>query len=871
MNEKAKNYFIKDSELTSIEQDKLSSKDIVNNISLVIDNTKPPYSIALTGKTGSGKSSIINLIAEKYDNKEDYNVQKVNVWKDEEVSLKDIFEDQKEEQTIINENVEQVENIENSETSEIGNEKTKAITKKMFKVFKYVGVFLACLLITSLIFIVMEYLQNTHIYNANDVFFVENTYLNYRENFGLIFIFSCGLAIIAFIISTLLKVSKKSNATTYQPNNIVVKESVETINKTINNNSKYSIQSDKTNIIIIEDVDKLTSDKMLDIMEEIKLFSKYDNCITIVPFDEEVLTKAISTNDRPLEFEKLLDKLFQFKIYVPRIANENIKDYAVELADETVPSFIEEYCEKNVFNKVIKNVLIYKDVVTPRHVIKLINNFINNKMLVTLRVQNNKIDESILESNNFDYQLAKISVIQSDFKELYNTLFKDFGYMELLTNLYELNAEELRNAFEQIDEDLKPFFTVKYRPLRNFLKQTKNIEFDNLSLLMYLTKVKTEIMFKDKRLYSYVSGEEDISELRIQEVLELIKLIDNKDDLKEFTTNNFAKLLEGYKSKCENKIYFMNLKEIVDIIVDYIDEEQYVNYLEIAAENYNYYPEEALEMFSNTKIEIPVNVMNILFERMKQTLTKENYDKTFEFLRDNSEPFFEEDGNVSDYVQFLVNYIGLSSNPTEVIKELDDNFTRIGKIYELNKNIKGLENLDTEIAYDFIAKCMNNGDLDKTVITFNKILSDEDSVESCLKIEEKMLEYNLTDVIECNVDDILAGTFQGNHTLLKNIIDIASYKQKDLDATDVMKIVETALENDNKEEILSIYEVLNKFDRMYFYEIRRDFNEVIYKSFHNSTDKKIKKAALDCTRYFKNTRLFKTKLDKNEEKFYNAN
>nr|MCR5146383.1 KAP family NTPase [Clostridia bacterium] len=378
----------------------------------------------------------------------------------------------------------------------------------------------------------MEYLQNARIYNANDVFFVENTYLNYRDNFGLIFIFSCGLAVIAFIISTLLKASKKSNLAKYQPNKVVAEESDEPIKGVKNTDTQYSISADKTNIIILEDIDKLTSAKMLEIIEEIKYLCKYENCITIVPFDEEVLAKAISIkndikteNDRPLEFEKLLDKLFQFKIYVPRIANENIKDYAVELADESVPAFIEEYCEKDVFNKVIKNVLIYKDVVTPRHVKKLINNFINNKMLVTLRAQNNKIDESILENSNFDYQLAKVSVIQSDFNELYNTLFKDFGYMEMLTNLYELNAEELRNAFEQIDEDLKPFFTVKYRPLRNFLKQTKKIEIDNLSLLMYLTKVKTEIMFKDKKLYSYVSGEENITELRIQEVLELVKLI----------------------------------------------------------------------------------------------------------------------------------------------------------------------------------------------------------------------------------------------------------------------------------------------------------------------------------------------------------
>ncbi|MCR5146384.1 MAG: ATP-binding cassette domain-containing protein [Clostridia bacterium] len=127
MNEKTKKYFIKDSELTSIEQDKLSSKDIVKNISLVIDNTKPPYSIALTGKTGIGKSSIINLITEKYNNQEDYNVQKINVWRDEEISLKNIFEKQSDDQTIINEieeNVEQVENNQETKTSEIKKRKS---------------------------------------------------------------------------------------------------------------------------------------------------------------------------------------------------------------------------------------------------------------------------------------------------------------------------------------------------------------------------------------------------------------------------------------------------------------------------------------------------------------------------------------------------------------------------------------------------------------------------------------------------------------------------------------------------------------------------------------------------------------------------
>lgn len=892
MSENFKKYFIKDSELTSIDQDKLSSKDIAKNISLIIDNTKPPFAVAVTGKSGIGKSSIINLVLEKYKkNPENYNVQQVNVWKEEDISLKSILSKYENNQTYANEYVnanvanseKNVENVSFSSNNQAKVKINNPVLKTIAKVAKYIAIFLVCLLITSLIFIFMEYLQNANIYNSNDIFFVENTYLNYRENFGLIFIFSCGLAAIAFIINTLLNANKKQKRSEQVNMNVAEKRVEDTsINKigNLNINSNYIIDSNKTNIIVLEDVDKLTASKMLKTLEEIKYCNDNSNCIIIAPFDEKVLNKAIdarneiklSGNYKPLKFEKVLDKLFQFKIYVPHISNGDIKDYAVELVKDSVPSFVDEYCEIGTFEKVIKNVLIYKDVTTPRHAKKLINNFINNKIMISFRANNGRIDESLLQAKNFDFQLAKISVIQSDFEVFYNILFKNFNYMEVLTDLYSLDIEQLRNVFDGIDEDLKQFFTIKYRPLRNFLKQTKNIQFDNISTLMYLTKVKTEVMFKDKRLYSYVSGEEDISELRIQEVVELVKLIDNKDDLKEFTNNNFDKLLDQYQNKCENRIFFMNMKEIVDITSDYINDEQYTKYMEIAAENYNYYPDEALEMFSNTKIEIPVSVMNVLFERIKQTLTKENYDKTFEFLRDNSEPFFEEDGNVSDYVQFLVNYINLSSNPTEVIQELDDNFTRIGKVYELNKNIKGLENLDEEKAYDFIAKCINNSDLDKTVNIFNKILSDEDSVEGCLKIEEKMLEYNLIDVIECNVDDILDGKFEGNTTLLKNLVDVASYKQNELDPTDVMKLIETALSaSKNKGHILGIYTVLNKFDRMYFYEIRRDFNEVIYNNFHIAENKEVKKAALDCTRYFKNTRLFKTKLDKDEEKFYEEN
>ena len=939
---KLKKYFIKDEELSSISEDKLSSKDVVKNITEIIDNTKPPFAVAVTGKSGIGKSSIINLVCENYDKKTDeYNVEKINIWKQEE-SLKTILdnsfsqtvtanvvsnaqsydiaanaeETEKARQKLIDSYYNQEAASDDYASAEEKNEKSP-IFKTLKKVGKFVLTFLICFIITTLIFVFMEYIGNKSIY-TNDIFFVENTYINYRENFWLIMIFTCGLTAIAYIVNTLMLTTKKSsqkanvgeeiNQNVYNMQSTTNMENAFSTNNQTSANTmvitKSLIDASKTNIIIIEDVDKLPAAKMLKALEDVKHCTDYENCIFIVPFDEKVLAKAIdvrnqvklSANYRPLKFERVLDKVFQFKIYVPRIPTGNIKEYAINLVKETVPNFIEEYCELPTFERVIRNVLIYKNVTTPRHVKKLINNFINNRILVANRIASGKINASVIEDKNFDLEIAKISVLQSDFDEFYNVLFKDFDYLEELTNLYCMDINDLRIALENLDDELKPFMTEKNRALMNFLVQTKNYKIENMSTLMYLTKVKSEKMYKDRTVLSYVLGEEDISELRIQEVVELLKLIDNKEDLKQFTENNFAKLLEKYKENASNKVYFNGITEVVESNRDYIDETSYIEYLKVVADNYNYYPEEALEVFKNVKVELPAEIMNVLIVKINESVSKDNYDESFDFLRNNSDPLYDEGGNISEYVHFLVDNINLSSKPTEVIEELDENFTRIGKVIELNRNIQNLDNLDYDKAYSFIGKCLDNGDFDRMVNVVNNILSDENSVEGCLKIEEKMENYNLVDVIECDVDDIItaeentsvvddsqaqediesalenAKLLDNNYVLLKNLIEICAVKQSDISSVDAMKIIEKALQNTSDSSyILSVFETLNKFDRMYFYEKRREYNEIIYACFHNSENEEVKKTAIEITRFFKNTRLFLTKLTDTEKKFYDKN
>lgn len=980
MNEKLKKYFIKEEELNSIEEDKLSSKDVAENLGLIIDNTKPSFAIAVTGKTGLGKSSAINILTKKYENdNENYNLQKINVWK-EDASLKQLLLQSSNEK--IAEESAEMSDIQVTSTDEIprnysdnlknvsfvtaeqkdkvgvlrnykkidstidykkiSEDSKKSTMKTILGIGKALGTFLICFLITTVIFVFMEYLSNSNIYNGNDIFFVENTYLSFRDNFGFLMIFAIGLTAIVYIVKTILMANHKNslfgkrnviNSENIQSNtdaentngqefngdvennNTLENNNVEKINfnnniQNINFQQNSIIDPNKTNIIVIEDIDKLPLNKMLKALEDVKYCSNLKNTICIVPFDEKVLRKAIEARNslkidgtyNPLKFERILDKVFQFRMFIPRISNGNIKDYAVELANDSVEDFINDYCDSMTLKKIIKNILIYKFVSTPRHAKKLINSFINNKILVESRINSGVVDENSINTSTLNYQIAKLSVLQSDFEEFYDLLFVNSDYLEQITDLYFLEPTELLNVYDRIDDELKPFFTVKYRPLKSFLKQTRNYKVDDIKTLMYLTRIKADILFKDKSIYSYVSGEEDISNLRIQEVLELVKTLDNKEDISEFVTNNFEALLAKYEEKASNKIFYTNFNEIVDIVYDYIDEPTYIKYLEIVANNYNYYPEEAFEMFKNVKIELPSSVMNVLFEKMTQSVNKDNFDETFEFIRDNSDPLYEEGGNVSEYVQFLVNNINLSSNPTEVINELDDNFTRIGKVYELNKNIKDLDNLDYDVAYQFMAKCLDNGDFDRMVNVINMILSDENSIEDCLKLEEKMSNYNLIDVIECNVDDMVdydernnseikdndaqensedaenqtsienAKMIEGNYTLIKNMLELCTIKQQELAEEDVIKFVKKALENlDDEKYILQVYELLNKFDTGYFYVVRRELNEAIYFNFHNTKIKKAKEAGVKCTRYFKNTRLFRVRLNEEEVKIYNEN
>ena len=171
-----------------------------------------------------------------------------------------------------------------------------------------------------------------------------------------------------------------------------------------------SEQKDLKIITVIDDLDRLSINKIVEALDALKAFVGFPGCIFVVPFDDEIIKQALDKrranefNDRDrdevVESELILDKLFQFKVYLPPLLDFDIQDYALSLAKQEIPDFLNEYCNEELMEKVIRRVLIHPSVSTPRQVKKLLNSFVNNYMVAFAREQSGKIEKGLLTSEN---------------------------------------------------------------------------------------------------------------------------------------------------------------------------------------------------------------------------------------------------------------------------------------------------------------------------------------------------------------------------------------------------------------------------------------------------------------------------------------
>lgn len=93
MEEENNNIYLMDKPIDNIDKDEFDNKSIVDEIVNNIESNEPPYNIALIGKWGTGKSSILDCAKKQLDekNKNKYVFANINAWKYEKQEIRKAF------------------------------------------------------------------------------------------------------------------------------------------------------------------------------------------------------------------------------------------------------------------------------------------------------------------------------------------------------------------------------------------------------------------------------------------------------------------------------------------------------------------------------------------------------------------------------------------------------------------------------------------------------------------------------------------------------------------------------------------------------------------------------------------------------------
>ena len=199
---KNKRYFVKDESLHNVDGDMFNYADISKVLDDIITTNSPPYNVAIIGKWGLGKSSLINLAVERYKKEPDrYLIQEINAWKYEKDSLRRVFLKQLW-QGISNQKVHSFEVI-RREFSRIVNANITNFSvpkdKQRTKQIAIIGVVITILTIVAFLFYkcIQAIMANSSIFTWN---FLGAAFLSYCRNIGTILFIPVIVALFKLLI-----------------------------------------------------------------------------------------------------------------------------------------------------------------------------------------------------------------------------------------------------------------------------------------------------------------------------------------------------------------------------------------------------------------------------------------------------------------------------------------------------------------------------------------------------------------------------------------------------------------------------------------------------------------------------------------------
>lgn len=519
-----KSYFLKDTALTNKGEDAFHHHDYVKNIKKIIEEHNPPFNIALIGKWGVGKSSIINILKSELDAKDEYLFHEINAWKYENDSLKKAFLKSLWLKLNGNESGSLWKQYKNSFREFFGgvtiDDKTHSIKetiKELLPLLTVLGfIFFASSTLFALVFLLWDVLnaiftENTIKENIMDSF------KNFKKNMWVPIIITPLYKMLQDFLKSSIQ-QKTADIKLIKP--IETADEYEELFKEEIKKYKDKNPEFRKFIVVVDDLDRLSARKVVAALDAIKAFVDVDECIFIVACDENILIRALekeklNKSAEHIDGELFLDKLFHFRMSLPPIIESDMVQYASNLANHEAAGLV-ELCEGK-FEEIV-DILIHAEVTTPRQVKKLLNAFANNLLIAKAREDGGKkLEDKLLTGEQGLKFLAKLSVVQSDYNEIYLNLTKDFSFLDDLLEFYHSEEPDsmivkptIKRLFDRKESTYK--LKLDYQGLVNFLIATQHITVENMAPFIYLGQDAIGLMAGDEKQRniqkSLVSGNE---------------------------------------------------------------------------------------------------------------------------------------------------------------------------------------------------------------------------------------------------------------------------------------------------------------------------------------------------------------------------
>ena len=267
-------------------------------------------------------------------------------------------------------------------------------------------------------------------------------------------------------------------------------------------------------LIIIDNIDRCHKDLSMELILTIKNFLEVENCIFLIPVDDEALKEQLGYKNS--EGEEFLRKFFNITLRIKKFTPRNLREYTKKLIDEN----------KIMFSHIVADMISQEFSKNPRRIKQFINNLYAEYLIASAQEDNGEISKGSI-SNNIEY-LAKILVIKEEWPELYKLIDE---YPAIINNI-EKNIKENKfgkdsnNSNLYITDGIEGFEKITLTKVQYlFFRRNLNITTLNVETFLRLKDININI---PNILINYINdGDwEEIKKIVLQEKTTISKVIE---------------------------------------------------------------------------------------------------------------------------------------------------------------------------------------------------------------------------------------------------------------------------------------------------------------------------------------------------------